>query len=70
MDGPPAVFEIEDELIFVQESQQRNRNVGSYWIGGSTDAEIDSTIRYSDYYTNGSSGNHLVRIGLCYSQPV
>ena len=55
----PAVLDSQEELDLIRQGQKRNRELWSYWIGGSTAAEIDSTIKYSNYYTNGS-GNHIV----------
>ena len=53
----PAVLNNEEELKFIEEGQKKNTMISRYWIGGSTSK--DSTIGYSDYYTNGS-GNHIV----------
>ena len=55
----PAVLNSEEELNFIREGQKRNRELGSYFIGGSTDAKEGSTLNYADIYTNGS-GNHTV----------
>ena len=46
------------ELAFIREALERNRQLRTYWIGGSTDAKIGSTINYSDYNTT-ELGNHF-----------
>ena len=46
-------------MNFVREDQKTNRQLRGYWMGGTTNASVDSTIGYSDYYPN-ASGNHIV----------
>ena len=55
----PAVLDSEKELNFIRGGQERNRELGSYFIGGSTDAKEGKTLNYADIYTN-RSGNHTV----------
>ena len=55
----PAVLENEEELNLIRKGQKKNRELGSYYIGGSTNATVGKTIGYSNIYPNGS-GTHTV----------
>ena len=63
-----AVLNSIEELDFIRGGQNGILDIESYWIGGSTDAEKNSTLEYSDYYTN-DSGNFIIlqmnRLKIC-----
>ena len=59
-----SVLNSEEELAFVRGGAGYHSVIQSYWIGGTTDADKNSTIEYSEYYTN-MSGNRSHCMFLC-----
>ena len=55
-----AILETERELLFIREAQKTFSDVRSFWVGGFTDLDPDSTVPYSDYYPLGSGNESLI----------
>ena len=45
----PAILNTLDELYFIKEGQKSFCNSVSYWIGGSTNSQLNITLDYSDH---------------------
>ena len=57
----PAILNSAEELAFIREGQAGNKEVSTYWIGGSIDAifTVDNVDIFSRYIPDGS-GNYIV----------
>ena len=58
----PTVIGSEEELAFIRGGEIGNNVPNTYYLGGSTDADTDTTLQYSDYITD-RSGNVIAKQG-------